>query len=180
MDAATATAAERFVNRKQALNWLNAQGYKISQGKFYQDCAAGFPELHRDGTVSRYQVMQYGQQLDVSARSTVPDASRENEARKAAAEADMAEMKAERMRRDEDVLWLHADQAWASVAALVGTLRDCLRHHFHTAQNELVHVAGGDMGRNHEVFEFCDDIVNKAFNEVAGASIDVTFEKEEK
>ncbi|KJS02223.1 MAG: hypothetical protein VR65_06140 [Desulfobulbaceae bacterium BRH_c16a] len=170
-------AAERFVNRKQALNWLAAQGYKISQGKFYQDCAAGFPELHRDGSISRFQVMQYGQQLDVSARSVAPDASRENEARKAKADADMAEMKAERMRRDEDAEWLHADQAWAAIAGILGTLRDCIRHHFHAGQNDLVQVAGGDMNRNSEVFEFCDDIVNKAFNEVAGESINVTFEK---
>ena len=174
-----ATAAERFVNRKQALNWLNAQGYKISQGKFYQDCAAGFPEIHRDGSVSKYQVMQYGQQLDVSSRSLVPDSSRENVSRKLAAEAEMAEMKAARMKRDEDALWLHADTAWAQMAALVGTLRDCIRHHFHTAQNELVHVAGGNMDRNHEVYEFCDDIVNRAFNEVAGSSIDIKFVKED-
>lgn len=175
----TAAATERFVNRKQALNWLNAQGYKISQGKFYQDCAAGFPELHRDGSVSRYQVMQYGQQLDVSARSTAPDTSREDEARKSKADADMAEMKAARMQREEDALWLHADVAWAQMAALIGTLRDGIRHHFHTAQNEIVHVAAGDMDRNHEVFEFCDDIVNRAFNEVAGSSIEVKFIKEE-
>lgn len=170
---------ERFVNRKQALNWLTAQGYKVSQGKFYQDCKEGFPVMHRDGSVSKFEVMQYGQQLDVSARSVVPDTSRENEARKAAAEADMAEMKAERMRREEDAEWLHADQAWASMAGILGTLRDCIRHHFHAAQNELVHVAGGDLNRNTEVFEFCDDIVNRAFNEVAGDSINVTFEKGE-
>ena len=60
---------ERFVNRKQALDWLKAQGYKVSQGKFYQDCAAGFPAVRKDGTVSRYQVMQYGQQLDIETRA---------------------------------------------------------------------------------------------------------------
>lgn len=143
------TATERFVNRKQALNWLNAQGYKISQGKFYQDCNAGFPALNKDGSVSKYQVMQYGQQLDISSRAIAPDTSREDEARKAKADADMAEIKAERMRREEDALWLHADMAWAQMAALVGALRDCLRHHFHVNQHEIVHVAGGQRDRNH-------------------------------
>lgn len=170
---------ERFVNRKQALNWLKSQGYKISQGKFYQDIAAGFPELYRDGSVSRFQVMQYGQQLDVSARSAAPDLAREHEATKLKAEAEIAEMKASRMRREEDALWLHADVAWAQMAALIGTLRDCIRHHFHTAQNELIHVAGGNIDRNHEVFEFCDEIVNRAFNEVAGNAIEVKFIKNE-
>jgi len=172
------TASERFVNRKQALNWLNAQGYKISQGKFCQDCKSGFPDIHRDGSVSKYQVMQYGQQLDISSRSIAPDQSREDEARKAKAEADMAEMKAERMRREEDLLWLHADHAWAALAGVVGALRDCLRHHFHQGQNEIIHIAGGDSGRNHEVFELCDEIVNRAFNEVAGGAVDVEFVRE--
>jgi hypothetical protein len=172
------TSSDRFINRKQALNWLNAQGYKISQGKFYQDCAAGFPEIHRDGSVSKYQVMQYGQQLDVSARSIAPDSSREDEARKLKAEAEIAEMKANKMRREEDALWLYADQAWAQMAAIIGTLRDCIRHHFHTAQHEIIHVAGGDINRNHETFEFCDEVVNRAFNDVAGASIDIRFVKD--
>ena len=168
---------ERFVNRKQAFDWLVAQGYKVSRGKFYQDCKAGFPALHRDGTVSRYQVMQYGQQLDISARTFMPDSGKEDDARKAKAEADIAEMKAERMRRDEDALWLHAETAWAQMAAIVGVLRDNLHYQFYVAQNEIVHVAGGDMDRNHEVFEMCDGLVNKAFNEIAGTSIDVKFIK---
>jgi len=172
------TSTERFVNRKQALNWLKAQGYKISQGKFYQDCGDGFPVQHRDGSVSRYQVMQYGQQLDVSVRSAAPDAARESEARKAAADAEMAELKAAKMRREEDRLWLHAADAWAVTAGLIGTLRDCIRHHLYVAQAELVLQAGGVQNRSQEVFELADEIVDRAFNEVAGNEINIVFEKE--
>jgi hypothetical protein len=66
---APAPEGERFANRKQALNWLHAQGYKVSQGKFYGDCNAGYPAIHRDGTISRFQVLQYAQQQDVERRS---------------------------------------------------------------------------------------------------------------
>ena len=164
-----APEGERFTNRKQALNWLHAQGYKVSQGKFYQDCTAGFPAPHRDGSVSRYQVMQYGQQLDLATRA-LPQAmgQEEDESRRAKAEADIKEMQANKMRREEDAQWLHTDAAWAAVAAILGVLKDSLRHHFHSGQGNLVHLVGGDQGRSGELCEGCEAIVAAAFNEVAG------------
>ena len=175
------TDSERFKNRSQALRWLKAQGYKVSQGKFYMDCKeGGFPGMHRDGSVSRFQVLQYGQQLDLSTRSVDLDVSREHDARKSRADADMAEMKAEKMRRDEDKAWLHASQAWGIMAALVGTLRDCIRHHLYIAQGEIVLQAGGEQDRSQEVYELTYEIIDRAFNEIAGESINVVFEKEGK
>lgn len=166
---------ERFANRKQALNWLRAQGYKVSQGKFYQDCVAGFPALHRDGTVSRYQVMQYGQQIDVSARSEPrfdQSARREDlEIRKLEAEVMEKESKARR----EDSRWLLKEDAWAAVAALLSILQDGIYHHLHEGQGLLVHLAGGDPVREAEVFEAAVGMVGRAFDELAGARIEGMF-----
>jgi hypothetical protein len=180
-DDAPAPEGERFTNRKQALSWLKAQGYKVSQGKFYQDCSGGFPVLHRDGSISRYQVMQYGQQLDVNTRGVahVSGGREEDEDRKARAEADIKEMEANKRRREEDAEWLHADAAWAAIAGLLGVLKDSLRHHFHAGQGELIHLAGGDQGRGPEVYEGCEEIMARAFNEVAGmGKIEGVFAKE--
>jgi hypothetical protein len=181
-EEAPAPEGERFANRKQGLNWLQAQGYKVSQGKFYQDCLAGFPVLHRDGSVSRYQVMQYGQQLDLETRGAVQfsGGSDADDARKLKAQADQEEMKAERMRREEDAEWLNADAAWSAIAGLLGVLKDSLRHHFHAGQGELIHLAGGDQGRGPEVYEGCEEIMARAFNEVAGmGKIEGVFAKEQ-
>lgn len=169
---APAPEGERFKNRKQALNWLQAQGYKISQGKFYQDCEAGFPATHRDGSVSRYQVLQYAQQRDVERRSTPEDsyADRDkDDARKAKAEADIKEMQAERERRQMDRDWIHRDEAWAQLAALVGTLRDTIRHQLHVGQAQIIHLAGGEPTRGPEVYEGMEEILARAFNEVLAA-----------
>lgn len=180
-EQAPAPEGERFTNRKQALNWLQAQGYKVSQGKFYQDCIAGFPTIQRDKTISRFQVMQYGQQLDLETRGASPlftglDA---DEARKAKADADIKEMQADKMRREQDTDWLHADTAWAAVAGLLGVLKDSLRHHFHAGQSELIHLAGGDQARGPELYEGCEEIMARAFNEVAGMEkIEGVFAKE--
>jgi len=170
-----APKGERFANRKQALNWLQAQGYKVSQGKFYQDCEAGFPALHRDGTVSRYQVMQYGQQLDVSSRS-IPQfdqsARREDlEIRKLEADVLAAESKARR----EDARWMLKEDAWSSVAALLSGLQDSLRHHLHEGQGLVVHLAGGSPDREPEVYEALVDLVGRAFNELAAVRIEGLF-----
>ena len=172
--------SERFKSRKAALDWLTAQGHKVSQGKFYQDCKAGFPAVASDGSLSKYQVLTYALGLD---KKVEPDLSaldaKEFDRRKAQADAEMAEIKAERMRREQDRDWLHAEEAWATVAALVGSLRDAIRHQLFSGQRQVVEVAGGEQERAPEVFELLDEMVSRAFNEVASGSIEITFEGEE-
>jgi len=172
--------AERFKNRKEALIWLKESGYKISQGKFYQDAAAGYPVVHKDGSVSKFQIMEYGQRLDSVRKESeaVQAMAREYSERKEKADAEIAEMKAEKMRRDENRHWLHAAEAWGQVAALVGTLKDAIRHELFAGARELVLAAGGDQERSQETFEHADQLVARAFNKVAGDSVAVTFEKE--
>lgn len=175
-----ADSAERFKSRKAALDWLQAQGYQVSNGKFYKDCAAGELAMGKDGSLSRYRVLLYGLKLAKGGGPSVDAVSTaEDDARKAKADADMAEMKAERMRREEDKLWLHADQAWAAVAGLIGALRDALRYHLHLSAREIVLSAGGDQERSHEMYELVEEVVSRGFNDVAGASIAVEFSKEQ-
>lgn len=170
---------ERFASRKKALDWLVSQGHKISTGKFYQDCKKGFPAIADDGSVSKYQVLSYGVALN---KKIEPDhdalSSREYDQRKAKADAEMAEMKAKRMDREQDRLWLHADDAWSAMAGIIGNLRDAVRHQLYMSQREAVEIAGGDQDRAQELFEFCDGLIDKAFNEAAGDDVDVVFERE--
>lgn len=173
--------AEYFKNRKEAHSWLVSEGFKISTGKFYEDIKKnGFPVLSSDGSVSKYQVMVYGRSLEGN-QAADPSALDRSEYmhRKDKADAELAEMKAERMRREEDKNWLHAEDAWAVVAGLVGTLRDTVRRYIHSGQVEITLAAGGKATRAPEVFEHIDGVVNKAFNEVAGKKINITFTKNE-
>lgn len=169
--------AEVFKSRKAALTWLKGEGYKISQGKFYQDCGDGFPQVNKDGTVSKYQTLLYGQKLKGEKKAAEPLSAREDELRKTKADADMAEMKAERMRREHDSMWLYSDDAYGQMAAIIGKLRDTIRHHLYTGQSELVYVAAGDQQRSQEVFESADAIIDAAFNEVAGDEVVIVFER---
>lgn len=171
---------ELFDNRKRAHEWLLEQGYKISQGKFYTDCKDnGFPVIRQDGSVSKFQVLTYGTNLRPET-NTDPSALNRSEwaHKKEKADAEIAQMKADRMRKEEDKLWLYADDAWAMVAGLVGNLRDSVRHHLYVAQGEIVMAAGGEQSRSQELFEFVDECVGKGFNEVAARAVHIKFEKE--
>jgi hypothetical protein len=174
--------AEYFKNRKEAHNWLIDSNYQISIGKFYQDIEkTGFPALNADKTVSKYQVAVYAKNLEGDNTPDVSALERSEFAhRKEKADAEMAEMKSEKMKREEDDLWLHADDAWSAVASVIGGLRDGIRRALHDAQVDIVQAAGGEVGRAPEVFEYIDhEVINKAFNEVAKKGIDVQWEGEE-
>jgi len=166
---------DRFKNRIQALNWLQAQGYKVSQGKFYGDCKDGFPTIHKDGTLSRFQVMQYGQQLDIEKRSNPVDSlERErDEARKV-----KAEMQADEMRRELDKKWILREDADSHEAALMGILKETFRHRVYLDHSHLILTAGGDPNRDSEFALALQGFVDAAFNDVAdGKRFEVEFEE---
>ena len=66
----TNSTPERFRNRKEALLWLQSRG-QISQGKFYQDCAAGLLTIYQDKSLSKFQVSEYAHKIFGFARSLV-------------------------------------------------------------------------------------------------------------
>ena len=171
-------SAEYFESRKEAHDWLLANGYKVSIGKFYGDIKNnGFPALNSNKTVSKYQVAIYGKSLEEETKADISALERsERLHRKEKAEAEIAEMKAEKMRREEDTIWIHADEAWSALAAVIGNLRDALRRAIHAAQVDIVQAAGGDVFRAPEVYDHIDGVISQAFNEVSKKNIDVTWE----
>jgi hypothetical protein len=178
MTEKTTPADEYFVNRKEAYDWLVDNGFKVSSGKFYGDCKKGFPAINSDKTVSKYQVAIYGQGLR---DDQAPDLSAMQKTGfdhdKAQADAKIAVMKADRMEREEDDLWLHADVAWSVIAGLLGRVRESIRHQLHTDCPEMVVAVAGDVARAPELFELLEACVDKAYNEVAGEKLEVRWEE---
>ncbi len=174
--------AEYFSSRKEAWEWLLENGYKVSIGKFYQDIKRnGFPAITEDKKVSKYQVAVYGKSLVEENKVDISALERsESMHRKDMAEAEIAEIKARKMRREQDKLWLHSDDAWSVVAALVTALRDALRRAAHDGREELVEAAGGELLRAPELYEKLEEVViNRAFNEVVGVRLNIEWEVED-
>jgi len=171
-ESAPSPEGERFVDRKQALNWLTAQGYKVSRSKFYDDCRDGFPAVHRDKSVSRFQVMQYAQQLDIKRRSTNGASgcdTSEDEARKLKADADQSVMKADAMRREMDRKWILRESAEEETCVWVSRLRDAVAYQLDKALLAIIHGCGGKPERQSEVKAILDSAMASACNEIANA-----------
>lgn len=169
-----APEGERFANRKQAFDWLAAQGYAVSRGKFYQDCDAGFPPVHRDKSVSRFQVLQYGQQLDVKGRSWNGAGPADMAARREKAEVDKVEAEARmKVRQDEDEArkfdrrWLLREEAEAETCVWVSRLRDAVAYHLGRNLLAMIHACGGQAERLAEVQAIVDGALAAAANEIA-------------
>jgi len=170
--------SERFPNRKRAYDWLVAEGLKRSISQFYADCDTGFPTVGKDGTVSRLQMMEYAKKIDVERRGPHVDSvdlalqRQIAETRKAQADAEKAEIAVEDLKRQQDKHWILRADAWSQLAALVGTIRDSLRHHTHLNQTALVERVGGDVSRSAELYEAFDEVIAKAFNEVSADPVE--------
>ncbi|NOQ52147.1 MAG: hypothetical protein GQ578_08050 [Desulfuromonadaceae bacterium] len=179
-DTSAAPEGERFANRKQALNWLQSQGYKVGQDKFYKDCKAGFPQIHRDKTISRYQVLQYGQQLDVDTRGSATDLSaarEESETRKAIASADREEMKRDHERRELDKNWISREEADLTVCTWAALTRDNIAGRLTKNIATFIHAVGGNLDRIAAGQAIIDQSITDGCNDIANSSeVDIEIE----
>ena len=166
--------ADRFKNRREALVWLNQRG-KIAQGTFYQYCEIGHHVINGrkydltvqpDKTMSKFQVSEFAE-----AYFSKPVSVDFGE-RKSRLEIEKLEQEVEKGKlanRKEDEKWLYKEDAWGQMAAIIGTLRDSLRHQFHVGSVAIIHAAGGDPARGPEVYEQTEELISRAFNEVVNA-----------
>jgi hypothetical protein len=171
--------SEYFENRKKAAQWLEAGGYPVKQSKFYQDCPGVVP-LNEDKTVSKFLVMQYGiaQQRKTAGGdvSTSAEAA-EADLRKKIADAGIAEQKERKLGREEDGLWLYADDAYAMLAGLVAGIRSAVRHQAYSRRRELVEIACGNPDKADEVYQEIEGFIDAGLNEVAGGGVKGKFQK---
>jgi len=169
---------DRFKNRAAALAWLQSRG-KISAGKFSQDTAAGYPTVYPDKTLSRWQVAEYAEKTFGQVRET-PTAV-DMSAKKARLEIEKLEQELEKGKlanRKEDDKWLYKEEAWAQMAAIIGKLRDSLRHQFHVGAVAIITSSTGDPQRGPEVYEITEGLISRAFNEIVESGrIEGVFEK---
>lgn len=165
---------ERFKNRQAALQWLQQRG-QVSRSKFYDDCNAGLITVHPDKTLSKFEVALYAEKLFAATRQptgsgTIAIQREADEARKVRAEAEIKEMQAEGLRREQDKKWLYRDEAVLDMAGIITCLQQALEYRCRVAADSIIQLAGGDQSRSFDVSEGIQELVIAAgFNEVANA-----------
>lgn len=179
--SAESAESEFFANRKEAWKWLTAQGYKVSSGKFYSDIeATGFPVVASDGSLSRYQVQVYGQNLAAKKQrvSTPEELSRfDSQYRADKAKAELLELELAEKRRESDAAWLRAADAWSVIAYEIGELKSAVRRKLYDELPGLVDAVGGDRVRAPELYEALEGVVDGVWNDMAERGIDVEWEQ---
>lgn len=179
--SAESAESEFFANRKEAWKWLTAQGYKVSSGKFYSDIeSTGFPVVASDGSLSRYQVQIYGQNLAAKKQrvSTPEELSRfDSQYRADKAKAELLELELAEKRRESDAAWLRAADAWSVIAYEIGELKSAVRRKLYDELPALVDAVGGDRVRAPELYEALEGVVDEVWNDMAERGIDVEWEQ---
>lgn len=174
------TPPQVFKSRIEAFRYLVDKQIPVGQSQFYKD-ADEFGLVQFDKTVLLCDLLAYIERK--FKRGPVAPAGRDVGAEDRQREIDELEIrekrarvaKMEREQRAEDERWMLRDEAYAQMAALVGTLKDALRHHFHLGQSRLLAMAGADHARGPELYEGVEEILAAAFNEVARSRVDVVF-----
>lgn len=171
---------EFFQHRKAAWMWLKDQGYKISIGKFYQDIeTTGFPVVASDGSLSRYQVQVYGQNLAAKKQrvSTPEELSRfDAQYRYEIAKAENEELKAADAKRALSADWMHRAEALSMIAKALADFKDLLPRLYYDRRLDLVDVVGGDHARASRLQEVLVEVLNQAWRDLCERGLDVEWD----
>ncbi len=171
-------ADTRFKTRASAWNWVEEQirgrGVSLSKRKFYDDGSAGKYLTFPDKTVSRASVAEY--LLALMGEAPVIDLDlidrRQEKDRLELKKLELEVSRLEIKTRAEDREWMLVDDHWAQLMAGYNVLRGNLEHFARMAASEIVIEAGGDYHQGPLVADkVVELIINRAFNELAGARI---------
>lgn len=184
-----AETIEYFNNRREAWQWLQEQGLQMGESTFYRKIGQpGFPRLLPDKTLSKWECSEFlrlqtaeGNATPGGVYSTDELVQRKLVAETEAAEhaAGLAREKLAKLTKENDKTWMPRREAYAMLAALIGTLRDTVLHHLHHNQLAFCAAVSGDDARAPELYEALAASVNTAFNEVADSPLSVRLAGED-
>ncbi|MFZ7126396.1 MAG: hypothetical protein ACOWWM_09625 [Desulfobacterales bacterium] len=144
-------------DRKAALGWLKEQGYKISVGKFYQDCGKGLCVVGQDGTIRESALIAYSSQylkrIETEGGDSDPLQKQKLE----------VEIRRQLIKEQEDQLRLEKEQGkWLlrsdfsrELAARAGVLEQGLKNFLRTRMTDVVGMCGGDQAKLQTAIDFC-------------------------
>lgn len=162
----------KFKSRNQAVRWIQAQGYKVSQQKIYADTEKGLLLIEPDGTVTMTAVERYitAAQLEKPAAQTVESSIKADA--KMAAELRLVNLKNERLEHEIAVLKGRYVEKTACEAEKVdlAMLLDALpRHILHLNLSRYLSSIGADPAKGPLFFDLFDEDFTRAVNQVCDA-----------
>lgn len=131
-----------FLNRIEALAWLNRQGYKIGKSKLYQDCKHGLLKIQDDGSVFEADLKKYARKVGLNQLSKTPDVDPNDlQSQKAGAEIDKLRMQNKLLQHQLDEKqrkYVSRDDFEMEFAAKIAVLKSGLEYEIHSSAPDLV------------------------------------------
>jgi hypothetical protein len=165
---------ERFDNRKAVLEYLNENGYSVSQGKLYADAKKGLLRLQPDKSVLMSSVEAYIKDpesgLVKHAEVGAEQDNAERAERKSTAELNILEGKATRQKFDLDRemgRYLLREDFELELASRAAVLETGFKHRIKTDISEWIQVCKGSQAQRAELLGLILLAVDQQLNEFA-------------
>jgi hypothetical protein len=131
-----------FRHRIEALQHLQAQGYKIKKSKLYDDAKAGFLRMQPDGTVTEKDLERYVKRVGLEKPAEIADAQAGDlQAKKLALEISKLEEEYREKRRKNDILdgkFMPREKVYMEIAGRAVVFEAGLKHALDTRAAELL------------------------------------------
>lgn len=186
-DARMAPQAEpSFANRKEALEWLQRQGYKVKKSKFYADCKKGLLKLQDDGSVFESDLKKYTRKAALNRLSDTPEPDQGDlQTKKIQAELDKTRAQVKILehelaqKRGETYSRLEFDLNFAGRVAILKSGIEHMIYSYSFEWSELI-LNGDKTSAAQRLIDGITKVVKKQFNDFANIkNFEVVFAKED-
>ncbi|MCF8094451.1 MAG: hypothetical protein K9J79_03730 [Desulfobacteraceae bacterium] len=179
-----------FKSKNAVIKWLQANDYKVSKSKVYNDAREGLLKVERDGSVTIESVRRYIDHPEAGIREHLDTVQagddleiKEYHRRAAIAKAKKTELEAQRLQfeMDKDAgKWIAREDLEMEMAARAAVLDQGIRNLVRIRAEDWIHMVGGDTARAGELKAAVNDALDQLMNAyVKTDSFQVMFEGEE-
>lgn len=138
-----------FPSRKEALLWLQGQGYKIKKSKFYLDARKGLLRFQADGSVRRADLKNYIVEAEILRETDESGNLTEDMTRKIRLENEIKEKTIRKMDFEHDLatgLYLLRSDVETELAIKIGAFEAGMKNVVRIKAPDLIAAVGGDVG----------------------------------
>jgi hypothetical protein len=163
-----------FRHRIEALQHLQAQGYKIKKSKLYDDAKAGFLRMQPDGTVTEKDLERYVKRVGLEKPAEIFDAQAGDlQAKKLALEISKLEEEYREKRRKNDIMdgkFMPREKVYMEIAGRAVVFEAGLKHALDTRAAELLEALDAIAEKNRRLVmirRWFREILDEQLNEFA-------------
>ena len=163
-----------FRHRIEALQHLQAQGYKIKKSKLYDDAKAGFLRMQPDGTVTEKDLERYVKRVGLEKPAEIADAQAGDlQAKKLALEISKLEEEYREKRRKNDIMdgkFMPREKVYMEIAGRAVVFEAGLKHALDTRAAELLEALDAIAEKNRRLVmirRWFREILDEQLNEFA-------------